>query len=41
MVDDLRVVNIANGEGWDVLCPFLGLSAPSVPFPMLNQGVAA
>lgn len=38
--DDLLVMSIANGEGWDALCPFLRLSAPGVPFPMLNQGVA-
>jgi hypothetical protein len=39
--DDLLVLNVAAGEGWERLCPFLGVPAPTDPFPALNQGVAA
>lgn len=31
--DDLLVMNICAGEGWEKLCPFLGLSIPKVKFP--------
>lgn len=31
--DDLLVIDIAAGEGWDRLCPFLGLPVPDAPFP--------
>jgi hypothetical protein len=31
--DSLLVMDITDGDGWDVLCPFLGLPKPSVPFP--------
>ncbi|MGH6811745.1 MAG: sulfotransferase [Methylocella sp.] len=34
--DDLLEMSIAQGEGWEKLCPFLGLPMPSVPFPHLN-----
>jgi hypothetical protein len=30
---DLLVLDITAGEGWDRLCPFLGLPEPGVPFP--------
>jgi 3'-phosphoadenosine 5'-phosphosulfate (PAPS) 3'-phosphatase len=33
---DLLVINIASGEGWDKLCPFLGKPTPDVPFPKAN-----
>ena len=39
--DDLLELNIAGGQGWEALCPFLGLAAPDQPFPRLNAGVAA
>jgi Sulfotransferase domain len=29
----LLVMNIIGGEGWEVLCPFLGVPIPSQPFP--------
>lgn len=29
-------MNIAGGEGWEKLCPFLGKEIPAVPFPHLN-----
>lgn len=31
--DDLLIMNICAGEGWEKLCPFLGLSIPEVKFP--------
>lgn len=30
---DLLVMRIAEGEGWERLCPFLGVPTPEVPFP--------
>jgi len=30
---DLLVMDIPNGDGWDKLCPFLGVEVPSRPFP--------
>lgn len=34
--NDLLVIDIINGDGWEVLCPFLGLTVPEIPFPYLN-----
>ena len=34
---DLLIMNICDGDGWEVLCPFLGEKAPSTPFPWENQ----
>jgi 3'-phosphoadenosine 5'-phosphosulfate (PAPS) 3'-phosphatase len=34
--DDLLVMDIAAGDGWDKLCTFLGTSVPDVPFPKAN-----
>ncbi len=31
--DDLLVLAITDGEGWDRLCRFLGETSPDVPFP--------
>ena len=31
--DRLLVLNVCAGEGWERLCPFLGLPVPDVPFP--------
>jgi len=31
--DDLLVMDIAAGDGWERLCPFLGIAAPDEPFP--------
>jgi hypothetical protein len=36
----LLVLDICAGEGWEKLCPFLGLSAPDRPFPSTNPGAA-
>ena len=34
---DFLVINIPAGEGWDKLCPFLGLPVPDAPFPLKNR----
>ena len=34
---DFLVINIPAGEGWEKLCPFLGLPIPDLPFPFRNQ----
>ena len=36
---DLLVMNIGRGDGWTVLCPFLGRSVPQTPFPHQNRRV--
>jgi len=35
--DDLLVMNLSKGDGWDKLCPFLGVRIPEVPFPHVNK----
>lgn len=35
--DDLLVMNISAGEGWEKLCPFLGVSIPDIDFPNTNR----
>lgn len=39
--DDLLEMDISAGDGWDRLCPFLGVERPSIPFPALNRGSAS
>ena len=34
---DLLVMDICAGDGWEKLCPFLGLPAPPAPFPHANE----
>jgi len=34
---DLLEMNITAGEGWEKLCPFLGLPVPDASFPYMNQ----
>ena len=34
--DDLLVMNICDGDGWEVLCPYLEKDIPDVPFPQEN-----
>ncbi len=34
--DDLQVLDVTGGEGWDKLCSFLGTSVPDAPFPRAN-----
>lgn len=33
---DLLVLDITSGEGWEKLCPFLGRPIPDIPFPKAN-----
>lgn len=33
---DLLVLDVAAGEGWEKLCPFVGRPAPDQPFPKAN-----
>jgi hypothetical protein len=35
--DDFLVLDVCGGEGWENLCPFLGLPNPKVPFPHANE----
>lgn len=35
--DDLLVMDICGGDGWEKLCPFLGAENPHVPFPNFNR----
>ena len=35
-VNDLLVIDICSGEGWDRLCPFLNQPIPNTDFPKLN-----
>jgi hypothetical protein len=34
---DLLEMTLVEGDGWEKLCPFLGLPAPDIPFPHLNR----
>jgi len=34
---DLLVLRITEGDGWELLCPFLGHDVPDVPFPHSNR----
>jgi hypothetical protein len=34
---DLLVMDICGGEGWERLCPFLGVRVPETAFPDLNK----
>lgn len=33
---DLLELNVSAGDGWEKLCPFLGLPVPDLPFPKAN-----
>lgn len=35
--DDLLVMDLAKGDGWEKLCPFLGKPVPTEPFPHANK----
>ena len=35
--DDFLEMDICAGEGWERLCPFLGMEAPGAPFPHANE----
>jgi len=34
---DLLIMNITQGDGWEKLCPFLNKEIPSLPFPHQNK----
>jgi len=34
--NDLLVMDITKGDGWEKLCPFLGKELPDIPFPQSN-----
>jgi hypothetical protein len=36
---DLLVMNLAGGDGWEKLCPFLETKILTTPFPHANKGV--
>lgn len=36
--DDLLVIDVCGGEGWERLCPFLNKPIPADPFPHDNAG---
>lgn len=38
---DLLEMDITTGDGWDKLCPFVGLPIPVASFPRLNAGATA
>lgn len=33
----LLVMDVVGGQGWETLCPFLGLREPDIPFPHANK----
>jgi 3'-phosphoadenosine 5'-phosphosulfate (PAPS) 3'-phosphatase len=33
---DLLLLNVSAGQGWELLCPFLGAATPALPFPKAN-----
>ncbi|MBE7436825.1 MAG: hypothetical protein HS115_00100 [Spirochaetales bacterium] len=35
--DNLLIMDITRGDGWDRLCPFLGLPVIDAPFPYVNK----
>lgn len=36
--EDLLILDITTGQGWNELAPFLGLAIPQLPFPWENRG---
>lgn len=36
--DDLAILDVCSGDGWEPLCGFLGVEIPEVPFPHSNRG---
>lgn len=35
--DDLLILDLPRGDGWEKLCPFLGVDIPASPFPHANK----
>jgi hypothetical protein len=38
--NNLLIINICDGEGWNILCPFLSKSIPNEPFPKINTSTS-
>lgn len=38
---DLLVLDLGAGDGWEALCPFLGVPVPDAPFPWEGRDAAA
>ena len=36
--ENFLILRIADGEGWDELCPFLECDKPNIPFPHTHKG---
>jgi len=39
--ESLLIMDISSGDGWDVLCPFLGAPEPTIAFPHANSWESA
>jgi hypothetical protein len=37
--DDLLIMDLSKGDGWDKLCPFLGAVIPEQDFPHINRAL--
>lgn len=35
--NQLLIMDVVAGDGWDVLCPYLGYDIPQLPFPHMNK----
>ena len=35
--DDILEIDLSQGDGWEKLCPFLGVDVPDSPFPHANK----
>ena len=35
--NDLLVMDLSSGSGWDEICPFLGIDKPNTQFPHINK----
>lgn len=38
--NDLLMMNITEGDGWELLCPFLDLPIPDAPFPWRHRAAS-
>jgi len=37
--EDLLIIDVPKGDGWEKLCAFLGYPIPDVPFPQKNTAI--
>ncbi|RLD45736.1 MAG: hypothetical protein DRJ05_00225 [Bacteroidetes bacterium] len=37
--NDLLLIDLTTGEGWEKICPFLGKQIPKKNFPHINKGI--